>query len=168
MSHLTHFNQTNAFIFFSSIYKILNFSSLICIQTTSQTLQPNPEQNFLSSDLSISLKPSGLQEHGHTALFPRSLTVFYELSVWRESGALQHLINMTAYWAALGCTLGTGRKSCYRGIDPSFFSDPFWSLFFCDLSTWVWMPVVLKSWQTCCLSGAPVEVYLFQPRYCKI
>lgn len=35
--------------FFANIYEILYFSSLICIQTTSQTLQPHPEQNLSSS-----------------------------------------------------------------------------------------------------------------------
>lgn len=48
-SYLKHLKQTDAFFFCASIYKILYFSSLICIQTTSQTLQPHPEQNFLSS-----------------------------------------------------------------------------------------------------------------------
>lgn len=68
MGHLKHLNQSNAFFFFfASIYKILYFSSPICIQTTSQTLQTYPEQKFLSLYrpfyFSETIWPAGIWTH---------------------------------------------------------------------------------------------------------
>lgn len=120
MGHLKHLNQINAFYLlfffpvFASIYRILYFLPLFASKP--HLRHCNAIQNktsCLHTDLSISLKPSGLQEYGNTALFPCCLRVFNELSVCWESGALQHLINLKPSWAASCCT--------HSGLEESVF-----------------------------------------------
>lgn len=171
MGHLKNLNQTDAFFFFYSSQAFIKFSIFLPLFVSKPHLRhSNPIQNktcCLHTDLSISLKPSGLQEYEHPTLFPCSLCFLWIVSMTGiRSSSTPYKCE-----SKLGCTvlytLGTGSMHIYQGIDPFFFPDPFLEFVFLWLDHRGLNAHSLESSADLLLSRASVEIHLFQPKYLK-